>query len=189
MIDMRICRKIYRRQTRYTPGTFGIYLFLILLCKKIDIYSFFFRIKSLRAYWIVLQRWAWGRQRGVAFSLFLVPFSFLFPLLPEQTVWKSPRLKKTEKKKIDYPTTQSIQKSARFSFRVVWFVHAPVTHPTLQPLHGKHCFFIYFNIFSFLYFRLFFVAFSVVTRSLRRNARIIFPCAHATFFLQIDFVK
>lgn len=32
---LRICWKIYdRRKTRYTPGTSGIYLSLILLCKK-----------------------------------------------------------------------------------------------------------------------------------------------------------
>lgn len=67
-----------KRGAIYSFGIFGIYLSLILLFKKkeTDIYSSFSRIKSLRACWIVLQRWAWGRQRGVASSLILVPFSF-----------------------------------------------------------------------------------------------------------------
>lgn len=78
VIDLRIYRRICsRRETRYTPGTSGIYLSLILLCKKKKKLTFtFFRIKSLRACWIVLQRWAWGRQRGVASPSSLVPFSF-----------------------------------------------------------------------------------------------------------------
>lgn len=184
MIDLRICRKIYnRKKTQYTPGTSGIYLSLIAFCKKTDIYNSFFRIKSLRACWIVLQRWAWGRQRGVAFSLFLVPFSYPISASSWTNCLKilEKDFKKREKKKIDYSATQSIQKSARFSFRVVWFVHAPVTHPTFQPLLTVSIVFLFISLFSFLFFSPTFVAFSVATRPLRRNAHIIFPCAHAIF--------
>lgn len=66
-------------------------------------------------------------------------------------------------------------------------MHAPVTHPTLQPLLTVS---IVFLFISFIYFRLYvfvsffsptFAAFNVATRPFRRNARIIFPCAHAIF--------
>lgn len=61
-------------------------------------------------------------------------------------------LKKFEKN--IYTHTQP-QKSARFSFRVVWFVHVPVTHPTLRPpTHGKHSLlFIFKKSYSFMIIR------------------------------------
>lgn len=148
-----------KRKTIYSRNIRYIFISDTALQKKTDIYSSFFRIKSLRACWIVLQRWAWGRQRGVASSLSLDPFSF-----PTSAPSRTNRLKiperdfkqKRKKRKIDYPATQSIQKSARFSFRVVWFVHAPVTHPTLQPLLTVSIVFlfisIYFRFFLFAYF-------------------------------------
>lgn len=52
-------------------------------------------------------------------------------------------------KKIDLNTFQI---SARFSFRVVWFVHATVTHPTLQPPLMVSILFIYFIIYLFISF-------------------------------------
>lgn len=147
-----------------TLGTFGIYLSLILFCKKIDIYSSFFRIKSLRACWIVLQRWAWGRQRGIASSLSLIsPFLFLLLLLPGQTAWKFPKetFKKEKKRKdrlahySEYPKICPIFISSCLVCARACYTPHPST-----PTHGKHCFFIYFHIFV-SFFLPTFVAFSV----------------------------
>lgn len=154
----------------------------------------------------MLQRWAWGRQRGVAFSspsffpFFPAPVRTDRSKLPESD-FKKKEKKRNQKKKeqIDYPvtTTQNIQKSARFSFRVVWFVHAPVTHPTLQPSLTVSIIFlfisIYFRFFLSFSLRLFFCCIFSVAYSptfIHRDARIISPCAHARFyfsFWQIDF--
>lgn len=50
-------------------------------------------------------------------------------------------------------TIQSIQISTQFSFRVVWFVHAPVTHPILQPSLMVSIVFLFISIiFLFLFF-------------------------------------
>lgn len=102
-------------------------------------------------------------RRSIFFSLVLSFLPCSRPNRPFKTSRK--RLKKKEKKRnqkkkeqIDYPvtTTQNIQKSARFSFRVVWFVHAPVTHPTLQPSLTVSIIFLFISI----YFR-FFLSFSL----------------------------
>lgn len=181
VIDLRIYRRICsRRETRYTPGTSGIYLSLILLCKKKKLTFTFFRIKSLRACWIVLQRWAWGRQRGVASSSSLVPFSFptSAPSRTNRLKILERDLKKKKRKKDRLPRYSEYPKICPIfiSSCLVCARACYTPHPS-TPTHGKH-FFIYFNIFSLLSFRLLLL---LATRPLRRDARIIFPCAHAIF--------
>lgn len=88
----------------------------------------------------------------------------LLPLSPETY----PKIPKNIKK----INLRNIQKSARFSFRVVWFVHAPVTHPTFQPPLMVSIVFIYLNICLFVF----------LLRSswpIDHVAQISFPCAHS----------
>lgn len=124
--------------------------------KKTDIYSSFFQIKSLRACWIVLQRWTWGRQRGVVSSLSLVPFSFPISApswinhlnIPERDFKKEKKRKDRQSRYSEYPKICPIFISSCLVCARACYTPHPST-----PTHGKHCFF-YFNIFSFLSFRL-----------------------------------
>lgn len=146
-------KTIYSRNIRY------IFIFTTALQKKkTDIYSSFFRIKSLRACWIVLQRWAWGRQRGVASSLSLVPFSFPTSTTSRTNRLKIPEryLKKKRKKKDRLPRYSEYPKICPIfiSSCLVCARACYTPHPS-TPTHGKHCFFIYFNIFSFFLFAYF----------------------------------
>lgn len=115
-------------------------------------------------------------------SILFLPRSFLlsyFRSFPD----KSPenprkRFKKKKKKKDRLPHYSEYPKICPIfiSSCLVCARACYTPHPS-TPTHGKH-FFIYFNIFSLLSFRLLLL---LATRPLRRDARIIFPCAHAIF--------
>lgn len=90
------------------------------------------------------QRWTWGRQRGVASSK--APSSHN-PSVPRKTARKIPQKIHFKQKHTSIaPQTKSVQ----FSFRVVWFVHAPVTHPTLQPSLTVSILFYLFLLYIFV---------------------------------------
>lgn len=167
-LSLIACRLLQLKNVRFAnlsknlwPKRVAIYSWYIFISyttlqrNKTDLhfYSSFFRIKSLRACWIVLQRWAWGRQRGVASFISLVPFSFPISA-PSRTNLKilERDLKKKERKKDKLPRYSEYPKiyPIFISSCLVCARACYTSHPS-TPTHGKH-FFIYFNIFSFLSF-------------------------------------
>lgn len=110
-------------------------------------------------------------RRSILPSPVPVPFPLLPPgrtrIIPKETLnekkgktEKKKTQKRENRKKRDYSRSQSIQKSARFSFRVVWFVHAPVTHPTLQPPLTVSIIFLFISVFLLIFPLLIFFSFS-----------------------------
>lgn len=112
-------------------------------------------------------------RRSILPSPVPVPFPLLPPgrtrIIPKETLNEKKEKQKNRKKentkarkpkKRDYSRSQSIQKSARFSFRVVWFVHAPVTHPTFQPPLTVSIIFLFISVFLLIFPLLIFFSFS-----------------------------
>lgn len=152
-------------------------------------------------------------RRSILPSPVPVPFPLLPPgrtrIIPKETLNEKKEKQKNRKKentkarkpkKRDYSRSQSVQKSARFSFRVVWFVHAPVTHPTLQPPLTVSIIFLFISVFLLIFPLLIFslsLSFSSPTcvcvdnspTLVHCDARIVFLlCTHIPFFLIIMYL-